>query len=75
MNMWCRTIYLDILLSYSLRIFGAQLVTSLQHGSLSSNLIGLNDFLGPRRLPRGKTFNTFQYALLQRGMSLGNPLL
>ena len=43
----------DILLNYSQRIVGAQWVASLQHGSLSSNLIGQNAFLGPRRLPRG----------------------
>ena len=43
----------DILLNYSQKIFGAQWVTSLQHRCHSSNLIGQNGFLSPRRLPRG----------------------
>ena len=42
----------DILLNYLRRIFGGQWVTSLQHGCLSSNLIGQNGFLSPWRLPR-----------------------
>ena len=42
----------EILLHYSQRIFDAQWVTFLQHGCLSSNLIGQNNILSPRRLPR-----------------------
>ena len=56
----------DIFVYYSQKIFDAQWVTFLQHGWLSSGLIGQNGFLGPRRLPRGQKFNTFQYPLLQR---------
>ena len=56
----------DILLNYSQRIFGAWWVKSLQHGSLSSNLIGQNSCLGPRHLPRFLKFKTFQYPHLHR---------
>ena len=35
----------DMLLNYSQRIFDCEWVASLQHGSLSANLIGQNTFL------------------------------
>ena len=68
----------DILLNYSQRIFGAQWVASLQHGSLSSNLICQNAFLIPRRFPRGlKIFNIpySNISSIRWGLSLENPLL
>ena len=67
----------DILLNNSQRIFGAQWVTSLQHGSLSSNLIGQNGLLGPRRLPTGLKLFNIHYSSFRPiwwGMSLENPL-
>ena len=56
---------LDILLNYSHRIFGAQWVTSLQHDSLSSNLIDRNGFFGSQALAK-RLKKTVQYPLLQR---------
>ena len=56
----------EILFNYSRRIFGAQWVTSLQHGSLSSHLIGQNGFLGSQALlAKRLKYKTFQYRLLQ----------
>ena len=56
----------EILLDYSQRIFVAQWVTSLQHGSQSSSLIGQNVFFWSRALPRRLKHKTFQHHILQR---------
>ena len=68
-----------VLLNYSQKIFGAQWVTSLQHGSLSSNLIGENGFLGPTC----QELKNLKFSIsptstprpIRWGMSLENPLL
>ena len=43
----------DILLSYSQRLFGANWITAVQYGSLSSNRIVQNGFFGPMRFSGG----------------------
>ena len=56
----------DIFLNSSQRIFVAQWVTSLQHGSLSSNLIGQNGFFGTQTLAKRLKLKTkIQYLLFQ----------
>ena len=71
----------DIFLNSSQRIFVAQWVTSLQHGSLSSNLIGQNGFFVTqtlaKRLKFKKKFNIPYSSVvpIRWGMPLENLLL
>ena len=68
----------DILLNYSQWIFGAPWVAPLQHGSLTSNLVGKNAFFGSQALTkRLKLFNILYSNVrsIRWGLSLENPLL
>ena len=71
----------DILLNYSQRIFGAQWVAALQHGSLSYNPIGQNAFYLTqalvKRLKIKKKNNIPNSSIgsIRWGLSLENPLL